>query len=72
MFPGEFSAVFTAELPADLFSFFGRKFCRKVSCGFIKPQETITYKDFSWELKSAGNFAACGFFAQIRRKMADF
>jgi hypothetical protein len=29
MFPREFSVVFAAELPADLFSFFGRKFRRK-------------------------------------------
>jgi hypothetical protein len=35
----------------------GRKFRRKVSCGFQKPQETITYEGFSWEPESAGNFA---------------
>jgi hypothetical protein len=35
----------------------GRKFRRKVSCGFQKPQETITYKGFSWEPESAGNSA---------------
>jgi hypothetical protein len=29
-------------------------FGRKVSCGFLKPQETITYEGFSWEPKSAG------------------
>ncbi|KAK2403318.1 hypothetical protein QL285_052771 [Trifolium repens] len=35
----------------------GRKFRRKVSCGFQKPQETITYEGFSWEPESAGNSA---------------
>jgi hypothetical protein len=34
---------------------FGRKFRRKISCGFKIPQETITYEGFSWEPESAGN-----------------
>jgi hypothetical protein len=34
---------------------FGRKFRRKISCGFKISQETITYEGFSWEPESAGN-----------------
>jgi hypothetical protein len=36
---------------------FGSKFCRKISCGFQKPQEYITYKGFNWKPKFAGNSA---------------
>jgi hypothetical protein len=34
------------------------------------PQETITYKGFSWELESAGNFAGNVFPADFLSKSA--
>jgi hypothetical protein len=49
---------------------FGRKFRRKISCGFQKSQETITYKGFSWEPKSAGNSAGNVFPADFLPKSA--
>jgi hypothetical protein len=49
---------------------FGSKFRRKLSCGFKNPQETITYKGFSWEPESAGNFAGNVFPADFLSKSA--
>jgi hypothetical protein len=68
----------TTELPADslqerccrFFSHFWQKIRRKISCGFQNPQETITYKGFSWEPKSAGKSAANVFPADFWSKTA--
>jgi hypothetical protein len=50
-FTGKFPTDCSQESCCGFILVFGRKF----SCGFWKPQETITYEGFSWEPKSAGN-----------------
>jgi hypothetical protein len=72
--------LFAGKFVADVLSFLAGnsagkfptdfKNCRKISCGFQKPQETITYEGFSWEPKSAGNSAGNVFPADFLSKSA--
>jgi hypothetical protein len=49
---------------------FGRKFRRKISCGFKISQETITHEGFSWEPETAGNSTGSTFPAKFLSKSA--
>jgi hypothetical protein len=76
--PADFPVDISAELPAEclqerccrIFLIYGRKFRRKISCGFWNPQETITYEGFSWEPKSAGNVFPADFWSKTAGKSA--
>jgi hypothetical protein len=65
----EFSAGFNAELPAD----YSQKRLLQLHSRFRQksPQETITYKSFSWEPKSAGNSAGNTFLVNFLPKSAE-
>jgi hypothetical protein len=73
-FPADFPVDITADCLQErcgrFFPIFGRKFRRKISCGFQNPQETITYEGFSWEPKSAGNVFPADFWSKTAGKSA--
>jgi hypothetical protein len=68
----------TAELPADcfqerccrFFSHFWQKIPQETFLRILNPQETITYKGFSWEPKSAGNVFPANFWSKTAGKSA--